>query len=133
MNINVLLTALTNVKTVGVKYPNSNSVYTYKTAFNHLIGEQVIVDSPSQGLTIVEVTELHSVPQLKGDIEYKWVVDIIDLATHTARLEQEKNIVDEITLQQNRVKAQEQLKAIGMTEEKQKELSEKLEKVARRL
>lgn len=63
--------------------------YTYKATLDMGIakGDKVIVDSPHNGLTIVEVVGVDESDLFEGDFEYKWVVQRIDTAGYQKRVE----------------------------------------------
>lgn len=71
----------------------SARVYTYKalTEDNVKPGDKVILDSPSDGLTVAMVVEVHQSPRIDLDaqFDYKWIVGKVDLARYHGQLEQE--------------------------------------------
>lgn len=67
--------------------------YTYK-AWNKdkvEVGSQVIVDSPSKGLVVVEVVAVHLSPKIDLDAPwtYKWIVQKVDRTAYDEQLERE--------------------------------------------
>jgi hypothetical protein len=54
-------------------------------------GDAVVVDSPRNGLVIARVHEVHDYPKLDldSDIEYKWIVQKVDVSDYVANLERE--------------------------------------------
>lgn len=113
MKTKLLLALLnTNLRTVGVQFKDHNGeafgkVYTYKTDIKDLeVGDSVIVDAPSTGLTVVIVSELHDIADLdeKATFEYKWIVGKVDTKAHEARLEKEDELAKEFAVIQRKVK-----------------------------
>lgn len=66
----------------GVK----SKTYTYKARLedNIQVGDRVVVDSPSKGMTVVEVTAVHKTAKIDLDapFTYKWIVQKIDRTTY---------------------------------------------------
>lgn len=66
----------------GVK----SKTYTYKARLedNIQVGDRVVVDSPSKGMTVVEVTAVHKTAKIDLDapFTYKWIVQKIDRAAY---------------------------------------------------
>lgn len=113
MKTKLLLALLdTNLRTVGVQYKDMNGVafgkvYTYKTDIEGLeVGDDVIVDAPSTGMTVVKVAELHEIADLdeKATFEYKWIVSKVDAEGHEKRLEREEELAKEFAVIQRKVK-----------------------------
>lgn len=69
------------------------ATYTYKAPKDSGLqpGDAVVVDSPRNGLVIARIDEVHDYPKLDldSDIEYKWVVQKIDMTDYLANLERE--------------------------------------------
>ena len=61
---------------VRAKFSNFNNSYTYQTTLKLKVDEQVIVDTPKNGLTVFTIAAI-DVP--KPDFECKWVAAQIDL------------------------------------------------------
>ncbi|QMV29725.1 hypothetical protein [Vibrio phage vB_VnaS-AQKL99] len=113
MKTKLLLALLnTNLKTIGVQFKDHNGqpfgkVYTYKTDIKELeVGDEVVVDAPSTGLTVVVVAEVHDIADLdeKATFEYKWIVCKVDTEAHKARLEKEDELAKEFAVIQRKVK-----------------------------
>lgn len=112
MKTKLLLALLnTELKTVGVQFKDMNGeafgkVYTYKTDLELEVGDEVIVDAPSTGMTIVVVAEVHDIADLdeKASFEYKWIVGKVDTEAHEKRLEREEELAKEFAVVQRKVK-----------------------------
>jgi hypothetical protein len=72
------------------------------------VDDAVVVDSPSNGLTIARVVEVHSAPQIDLDapFEYKWIVQKIDRTDYDQRIAREREFADKM-LEVERVKQRE--------------------------
>lgn len=72
--------------------------YTYKArlADNVQVGNRVVVDSPSNGLTVVTVVAVHSTPKIDLDVSwtYKWIVQKIDTAAYEETLRKEEHFAE---------------------------------------
>jgi len=78
-----LLAALqTGYTTCEVKFENTNRHYTYKIPLSWDLQprDQIIVESPTSGYTIVEVQGVHDEPHIDfdGQYSYKWAVCKVD-------------------------------------------------------
>ena len=83
MQVENLLALLQNASTVGVKFEGTPSkVYTYKVRkeWNVQVGDELVVRTPLDGSTIVEVVEVHDIPDidLAANFKYKWAVQKVD-------------------------------------------------------
>jgi hypothetical protein len=85
------------LKTIGVKFGGIGKVYTYKTRDNFALGDHAVVDTPGNGLQIVEVFRVDEEPELDPDsvIDYKWIVCKVDLSAY-----HEQNEKDQLFLKQ---------------------------------
>ena len=82
-----LIALMQNVKTVAVKFkatPNRTYTYKVKPEWNVQVGDELVVRSPRDGTTIVEVVEVHDVADITLDttIKYKWAVQKVDNASY---------------------------------------------------
>lgn len=72
--------------------------YCYKAplADNIKVGDLVVVDSPTEGFTIVRVTRVDSKPRIELDapFPYKWIVQKIDRSRYDNLLAQEAEFKD---------------------------------------
>jgi hypothetical protein len=85
---------------VGVKRPaNYNEgalprLYTYKVKLsdNAKVGDTAVV-MVARGLIMVSIVEVHDVPKIDLDakFDYKWLVQIIDMAAYNSLLQKEEN------------------------------------------
>ena len=104
-----LLQKSTNTVDVQFKTHNGEAFghkYTYKTDLKLEAGDEVIINSPSSGLTVVVVSEVHGYADLDAasDIEYRWVVSKVSTDAYFEREEKEAALVKELTLIQNKRK-----------------------------
>ena len=84
--------------TIEVTFDQNGKRYTYKTRLSEGIqeGDAVVVDSPSQGLVVVQVVAVHKVPKIDIDapFTYKWIVQRVDRSSYDRTLEQEAKFAD---------------------------------------
>lgn len=93
--INLILSENKDFKFVGVKFDeNAHKVYYYKTLLDFEVGDKAIVDSPYEGLVIVDVVEVKSALQVDGNFRYKWIVNKVDLTEYQRLNEQEEKILE---------------------------------------
>lgn len=102
--INLFLSQNENLKLVRVSFPGNSKLYTYKTLLDIKEDQEVIVESPRDGMTIVKV---HSVtPAIESNLTFsyslKWIVQVVD----TAHYEQCLNMERELNKEINKLKAQ---------------------------
>ena len=97
MNINHTITALQDFNTVGVRFADSDRTYTYKTTEKFEEGDKAIV-CPNGMLKVVTVKEVHETPQIDfgSNIEYKWIVQKVDLENYSNRMKQEELMAVEL-------------------------------------
>src|SRR5438067_671590 len=94
---------LENVTTVRCTFSDGNSVqYTYKvpTHWKVKVGDQLVVDSPRNGMTVVTVVFVDVVPQLDpdADFEYKWAVQVVDRSGYDAQLKRERLFLEQMSV-----------------------------------
>ena len=82
-------------KTVAVKFKNTpNQTYTYKVKpeWDVKVGDELVVRSPRDGTTVVEVVELHNVADISLDstIKYKWAIQKVDNAAYDLLVKEEE-------------------------------------------
>ena len=90
-----LIALMQDVKTVAVKFKNTpNQTYAYKVKpeWNVQVGDELIVRSPRDGTTVVEVVELHDVADISLDstIKYKWAVQKVDNVAYDLLVKEEE-------------------------------------------
>ena len=90
-----LIALMQDVKTVAVKFKNTpNQTYTYKVKpeWNVKVGDELIVRSPRDGTTVVEVVELHDVADISLDstIKYKWAIQKVYNAAYDLLVKEEE-------------------------------------------
>jgi hypothetical protein len=78
----ILLALQTGYTTCQVEFDVGSKLYTYKVplSWNLRPTDQIIVDTPSTGYTLVRVIGVHDEPQidLEGPYTYKWAVCKVD-------------------------------------------------------
>lgn len=86
--------------------------YTYKAklADKVEVGDSVVVDSPSNGMVVVDVVAVHATPKIDLDapFTYKWIVQKVDAEGYKRTLEQEDKF-HEVMLEIERVRQRELL------------------------
>lgn len=92
------------VKTIGVKFNGLGRSYTYKTRLELEVGDQVVVETPSNGLQVVEVVRVDEEPDFEIDssIDYKWTVCKVETATYEADKAKDAELHKEIARVQRR-------------------------------
>lgn len=93
--INMLLAQNPNFKFVKVLFsPNATKLYTYKMLEDVEIGQQVIVDTPDNGLIVVKVEQILKLHELdlNPHYAYKWVVQVIDTTKYDEYREKENEV-----------------------------------------
>jgi len=74
------------VTRVKVKFGNTMSSYAYLCDIPGIaVGDHVVVDSPSNGLTVVKVVQIGDTVENVTKAT-KWIVDKVDVSAHKARL-----------------------------------------------
>jgi len=72
---NLILAENPNFSIVAVQFTGTPKTYHYKTFFKDIEeGSQVVVDSPSNGLVVVTVTEVLDPMEFSGNFQLKWLV-----------------------------------------------------------
>lgn len=96
---------LENFTTVVVKFLDHSTngrTYTYKvpTGWNVKAGDDLVVDAPSTGMTVVKVLEVHAVPQLDAgaDFFYKWAVQKVDRTGYDLQAAREKLFLEQMAV-----------------------------------
>ena len=78
----LLQSGYTTIEVVFNDNGAKSKTYTYKARLedNIQVGDRVVVDSPSKGMTVVEVTAVHKTAKIDLDapFTYKWIVQKID-------------------------------------------------------
>ncbi|QDP52315.1 MAG: hypothetical protein Unbinned4162contig1001_15 [Prokaryotic dsDNA virus sp.] len=113
MNVITQLMATMSDKltTVKVKFKDAcgqpiGKNYTYCTDLDLNEGDEVVVDAPSTGMTVVVVTQVDKLPQLDPNarFNYKWIVSKVDVEAHDKRQEKYNEIAEQF--QEIQAKAQ---------------------------
>lgn len=97
---------LENFTTVAVRFADYNApngkYYTYKvpTSWNVKAGDNLVVDAPSTGMTVVKVVDAHAVPQLDAgaDFFYKWAVQKVDRSGYDLQAAREKLFLEQMAV-----------------------------------
>lgn len=76
----IIEAASANYTTIEVCFVNDSRRYTYKVGKDKNLeaGKVVIVNSPRSGYTAALVMEVHESPRLLMDVDYKWIVSVVD-------------------------------------------------------
>lgn len=84
--------------TIQVEFEGSQKTYTYKAMGEIKEDDQVIVDSPFTGYTVVKVVGVDAFPRIDLDKEwtYKWIVQKIDDTEYKEIQVREKDFNDAI-------------------------------------
>ena len=99
MNIvNALLSENENFKFVEVMFESSLKTYTYKTLEPIKKGDNVIVDSPRSGLTVVQVVGVKEFHEVSHEVpfQYKWIVSKVNTDAYKKAAALEMEILAEI-------------------------------------
>jgi len=94
MNRHYILALLDDtVKTVSCKFRDGFKPYTYKTRLALAAGDRVVVDTPSNGLQVCEVTQVHDLPEMdpNSSTDYKWIICKVDMESYEANLASDTN------------------------------------------
>lgn len=105
MNTNNLSSLLTvkDLKTIKVKLPGTNTIYTYKTIDTSIKVDEFVVISFNDALVkIARVMEIDSVPDLSKDLDYKWIVQKVDFTAYHELNKAEKVASDKLTELENK-------------------------------
>lgn len=82
--------------------------YTYKAPLSAgvEVGDRVVVDSPSNGLVVVEVVGTDKAPRidLDADFTYKWIVQKVELKAYEEQLEREAKAMDALQVEVGKLK-----------------------------
>lgn len=119
------------IKTVGVQFSYKRAVYVYKTVEDLKEGDLVIVevgtnldkgifgdeeyDFEDRGLSIGQVVDLEAIPDYDSNIEYKWVVQKLDLDAHKDIRKQERKLVDDFRKKEMYARKRRALEIAGMS------------------
>lgn len=101
---NVIALLVKNLVAVTVQYKDHEGQpigkhYTYLSTDESIVeGDNVIVDAPSTGMTVVVVTKVSRAVDLKDHIDYKWVVQKVDASEHDERLAKLKEAEEEFAV-----------------------------------
>ena len=106
-----------NVKLVGVKFSGSKQ-YAYKTTIDFELGDFAVV--VAQGFyKVVSVTQTTDL-QVEDDVDYKWIVDKVDITSYTENIAKELEMCARLRELDNRNKQVQLLEALGLNPDKLK-------------
>lgn len=107
---------------VSVVFPNVlNRTYDYKSVVPYQEGDQVVVDTPSNGLQVVKVTACSKGLPLDVDFaKYKWIVGRVDMAEYKRLIEAESNFIKQAKENAKRQAAIKALAELGVSAEEYK-------------
>lgn len=107
---------------VSVVFPNAlNRTYDYKSVVPYQEGDQVVVDTPSNGLQVVKVTACSKGLPLDVDFaKYKWIVGRVDMAEYKRLIEAESNFIKQAKENAKRQAAIKALAELGVSAEEYK-------------
>lgn len=98
-NVDKLMALFGGMKTVDVQFKGCNGggvgkSYTYKTNLDLAVGDDVVVDAPSTGMTVVVVTAVHKTPRIdpQAAYEYKWIVTKVDKTAYEQLLAKDEEL-----------------------------------------
>lgn len=80
---------------VEIRFKGSNKGYTYITDLDLKPEDKVIVDSPSEGMVVVDVIKVRGLTKNQLNVACKWVVQKVDLVAYDANMKKQE-IVQEI-------------------------------------
>lgn len=84
--------------TIQVRFVSSAKLYTYKAPLSAGVQaeDKVIVDSPTNGLTIVDVVSVDAHPRIDidADFTYKWIVQRVDMAAYQRTIDLEAEALE---------------------------------------
>jgi len=82
-----------DAKTVQVKFPGTGKLYTYVTHLPMKCGDYVVIDAESQ-IKIAKVVAVDDEAKIEpgSDIEYKWVIAVVDMAAYEANQKRNSDI-----------------------------------------
>lgn len=104
---NLISSLQDNVQLVECTFQASNKLYTYKVPKDWAVveGDQLVVDSPINGATIVDVSKVTDKQvDVTSDFIYKWAMCKVDRTEYNARLAAEQEAAE--TLKELRRKNQ---------------------------
>jgi SepF-like predicted cell division protein (DUF552 family) len=115
----IFASLLPDVIAVKVKFKSTSQYYTYKalTSMGIEVGDTVVVDSPSSGMTLVEVKEVEDFKTLDPSLYngYKWIVGKLNVADYTSVREREEKF--RAQLEELRTKAKHKAMLTKLAEE----------------
>ena len=82
--------------TIQVQFELGGRLYTYKARGTIAVGDIVVVDTPSRGLSTAQVVVVHPSPRIDIDsnIQYKWIVQVVDRTEYDRVAAQEQQFLD---------------------------------------
>lgn len=115
-NESVLISLLQNARTCSIVFPGPSRKYTYKVPDSMAVApnDYCIVDSPSNGLVVVRVVEVHDESGIDAEaaFKYKWLVSKVDLEGYRALLAQEKIMEEDLKKLRRKTQVKKQIKSL---------------------
>ena len=116
MNIENLISALQNIKTVKVVFSETpGKGYTYKIPadWEVAVGDEIVVRSPN-GTKVVKVIEVHDMADidLEATFTYKWAVSVVPNKEYDEQLKEEEKHAKTLNRIQRQATLKKQLAAI---------------------
>ncbi len=71
---------------VGVKFKNNSQAYTYKSDRAYEAGDEVVVLSPYDGMTVVKVVNSREIAGEEGTYGFKWIVSSVERELYNLRV-----------------------------------------------
>lgn len=102
---------------VSVNFKGSTKAYTYKSTKEYNQGDKVIVDSPSEGLVVVTVTNCRRglSTDITGFDSYKWLVGAVNMTEYNRLVEAERDFVRKAKQEAQRRDAIKKLADLGVS------------------
>jgi len=118
-SINKIINAIqkvNKVKLVAVRFKGSSKVYHYKTWYdNHLPNTYLVVNTPSNGMTICKVCEEEiEAGEISMDVQwkYKWIVSMVPTSSWEQMNEWDQRISDDVQKDQDTAVMKKTLKGV---------------------
>ena len=116
MNIENLISALQNIKTIKVVFsetPGKGYIYKIPADWEVAVGDEVVVRSP-EGTKVVKVIEVHDMADidLEAAFTYKWAVSVVPNKEYDERLKEEEKHAKTLKQLQRQAALKKQLAAI---------------------
>jgi len=86
------------IKTVGVRFNNGQTDYTYKTDLKLKLGNKVLIRNRHGNFQVVAVSRIDTQPKLErfSSIDYQWILEKVSVKRYKRRLKMDKATIQEI-------------------------------------